>query len=188
MKMQKINFYKRNLWLILYAMLFQNGISWAATPKSTADVILKGTVVIPPCDVNSNAPIDIDFGNIPVTGPAGGGVDQTYRQVKTIPVTCTWYQGTPYVKITGTLWGGTAACIATSINGLCIDMYQGDAGQPMFAGEGANGNGYPIEQGFIGGGSASGSFTFSAAPWWDAAIATAPGSFTASATMSIIYN
>lgn len=168
-------------------LLSLNNIAWAAKSTSTSEAHVTGTIVVPPCDVNANAPMDVNFGNIPAPGPAGA--DDTYQQMRSVAILCTYYEGTPYVKLTGTVMNGTTSCIATNINGFCIEFYQGDGrGTIMEVGPGANGNGYPITTGLTGANSANGSFNFTMVPWRQSGVELATGTFTATATMSISYD
>ncbi|MFX2611800.1 fimbrial protein [Enterobacter mori] len=157
-----------------------------AASTATTEIIVSGTVTIPPCEVNSNAALDVDFGSMPLSGQTGP--DGAYQKVQSVPVVCTYYQGTPHVKLTGTVHGGTTSCIATNITDFCINFYQGEGtGTEMVVGPGANNNGYPITAGLTGANTASGAFSFTMVPNRLAANLQA-GAFNATATMSIIYN
>jgi minor pilin subunit PapF len=155
---------------------------------ATATTLLSvsGTVTVPPCNVNSNAILDVDFGSIPVSGPTGP--DAAFQQIKSVPVVCQYYEGAPHIKLTGSVQGGTTSCIATNITGFCISFYQGEGtGTEMVVGPGANNNGYPITAGLNGINTASGTFNFTMIPNRQSATLQA-GAFNATATMSIIYN
>jgi minor pilin subunit PapF len=161
-------------------------VSVQAASTATTQLIVSGTVLIPPCEVNSNAVLDVDFGSIPLSGTTGP--DAAFQQVRSVPVVCQYYQGTPHVRLTGTVQGGTTSCITTNINDFCINFFQGDGtGTEMVVGPGFNNNGYPITAGLSGANTASGTFNFTMVPNRQATTLQA-GAFNATATMSIIYN
>ncbi|HCM1965158.1 TPA: fimbrial protein [Salmonella enterica subsp. salamae serovar 56:l,v:z39] len=148
-------------------------------------VTITGEVVIPPCTVNNNQTIEVDFGNIPVTDIGNAA----FRQKKSVPVSCTYFQGTPYVKVSGSvLAGGVNNVLATSVANFGIALYQGDGtGTPMVLGSGSGNVGYPVTSG-LGTAGANNAFTFTAAPYRKAGAPDPEArAFTATASMSIIY-
>lgn len=174
------------------ATLLVSGMMLATTSASADDVIVNitGEIVTPPCTINNGGTIDVDFGDISVTDVANARNEKTLD----VPVTCVYYQGTPYVKITGTQLSGAASNIlATNISNFGIALYQGNSiGVPMVLGNGtSNGNGgyigTPLTSGLSGGNSASSTFTFTAIPYQLGAALPAAGAFSASASMSISY-
>lgn len=173
---------------LLPVSLLMTGVVLMVPGESRAvDIIvtITGEVVIPPCTVNNNQTIEVDFGNIPVTDIGNAA----FRQKKSVPVTCTYFAGTPYVKITGSqLAGAETNVLSTTVARFGIALYQGDGtGTPMKLGGWTGNVGYPVTSG-LGTAGASNTFTFTAAPY------RAPGgadpeakAFTATASMSIIY-
>lgn len=153
-------------------------------------VNITGMIVIPPCTVNNGNTIDVDFGNISVTDVAN---NQNIR-TQNVPVNCAYYQGIPYVKVTGSQLSGAATNIlATNISQFGIALYQGSGTtQPMALGNGTpdrNGGyvGSVVQSGLSGVNQANGQFTFTAVPYLLGTAFPAAGAFSASANMSIIY-
>lgn len=164
-----------------WLLLSHNGLA-AKTINQTVNIT--GTVLIPPCSVNNNATLDVDFGDVSIVDPT----NNQYLQTRQVSIACTYYQGTPHVKLTGTLFPGTSSVISTSTTDLGIEFYQGAGTDTiMMVGGGANNNGYPITAGLTGANSGSGTFTFSMRPWNNGPL-TQAGTFTAAATMSMIYD
>lgn len=163
----------------------------AAGSVSAVDVTVNitGEIVIPPCTVNNGQTIEVDFGDVPVTDVT----NSQFRQKKDVAVTCTYYQGTPYIKVTGTqLTGAGTNVLSTNISNFGIALYQGDGvGTPLVLGNGTSGGseyiGYPVTSGLSGTGTASGIFTFTAAPYKTGSAELAAGTFSATASMSITY-
>ncbi|EEE1598519.1 fimbrial protein [Salmonella enterica] len=152
-------------------------------------VNITGKIVIPPCTVNNGQSIEVDFGDVPVTDVT----NSKFRQKKDIAVTCTYYQGTPYIKMTGTqLTGAGTNVLKTNISNFGIALYQGDGvGTPLVLGNGtSNGSeyiGYRVTSGLSGTGTSSGIFTFTAAPSKTGSAELSAGAFNATASMSITY-
>ncbi|EDM5312995.1 TPA: fimbrial protein [Salmonella enterica subsp. enterica serovar Typhimurium] len=150
-------------------------------------VNITGEIVIPPCTVNNGQTIEVNFGDVPVSDVT----NSRYRQKKDVTVTCTYYQGTPYIKITGTqLTGAGTHVLRTNISNFGIALYQGDGvGTPLILGNGtSNGNeyiGYPVNSGLNG--APSGIFTFTATPFKTGSTELSAGAFSATASMSITY-
>lgn len=170
--------------LVTGAALMVSGGSQAAGTLGVT-VTITGEVVVPPCTVNNNQTIEVDFGNIPVTDLGNAA----FRQKKAVPVTCTYFQGTPYVKVAGTaLTGAGNNVLVTNVTNFGIALYQGDGtGTPMVLGGGSGNVGYPVTSG-LGSAGASNTFTFTAAPYKKPGAADLEAkAFTATASMSIIY-
>ncbi|ELG5397438.1 fimbrial protein [Salmonella enterica] len=150
-------------------------------------VNIKGEIVIPPCLVNNGQNIEIDFKEIPVSAVT----NKQYNKKTDIPVTCAYYQGVPYIKVTGAqLTGAGAHVLRTNIGNFGIALYQGDGvGTPLVLGNGtSNGReyiGFPVTRGLAG--TSSGIFTFTAAPYKAGSTELAAGVFSATANMSITY-
>ncbi|EFO1265987.1 fimbrial protein [Escherichia albertii] len=149
-------------------------------------VKITGTIQIPPCQVNDGKTIVVEFGDVSVTDVAN---ERNLRKV-TVPVKCSYAQGTAYVKVTGTQLGGNTNVLKTDIDNFGIALYQGDGtATKLILGDGKhNGQdsiGYPIQTGLSG--IESGTFTFTAIPFSDGNKELAAGAFQASANMSISY-
>ncbi|HDC1420164.1 TPA: fimbrial protein [Salmonella enterica] len=161
----------------------------AAGSVSAVDVTVNitGEIVIPPCTVNNGQIIEVNFGDIPVSDVT----NNRYRQRKDVNVICTYYQGTPYIKVTGAqLTGAASHVLKTNINNFGIALYQGDGvGTPLVLGNGtSNGNEYigsPITSGLSG--TSSGTFTFTAVPYKVGSAELSAGAFSSTASMSITY-
>lgn len=82
---------------------------------------ITGTIIIPPCQINNSNPVDVDFGNIRVSE-----LDtKEHIKVVSFPVYCPYHQGEAYVKMTGQSMTGKDNVLATNIDGLGIELYQG---------------------------------------------------------------
>ena len=156
------------------------------------NINITGEVYIPPCRINSDSAIDISFGKI-----ANFKIDgRNYSQQKTVNVQCDYYDGIPYIKVSGRLLTGASDNVlyanAEAKSGkLGIALYQGNNvidSYRLKIGIGEQGKfGYPLNQGFSESGS-SRQFTFTSVPYVignNSDLVGAP--FSASATMDIYY-
>ena len=178
------------------AMMMAGGVMLTAGSVQAVDVNLtvKGVITIPPCNVNNSGTIEVDFGNIPVTALTNGN-NAGYLKQQSVPVTCDYYQGTPYVRVTGTqLSGAGTNVLATSTSRFGIALYQGSGTSvAMTLGNGTTGVngenlGYRVQSGALSGvNQASGQFTFTAVPYQSGSTQLTAGEFTATANMSISY-
>ncbi|WP_293602433.1 fimbrial protein [Pluralibacter sp.] len=178
------------IYLLLFTVML---VSMRPVNAEDVNITITGEIVIPPCIVNNGGNIDVDFGSVSVTDVTNA------RNVKTlsVPVTCTYYQGTPYVRVRGTQLSGAASNIlATDVSRFGIALYQGTSADPsaaMMLGDGQSGSngsylGYPIQSGSLSGvNQANGQFTFTAVPFQLGSTLLAAGAFSASASMSISY-
>ncbi len=171
------------------------GIFFFGLPSVYAvDVNIKitGEIYIPPCEINSGRDINVSFGNMSLYEVDG------YKNAKTetITVRCDYYQGTPYVRVTGAqMTGGDNHVLKTSganSSALGIALYQGgsvDTAYPLRIGAGEQGQfGYKIMRGLAGENTGTGQFTFTAVPYKKYGSGTLnAGNFSATATMSISY-
>lgn len=161
-------------------------------PARAVEVNIKitGEIHIPPCKINGNdTEILVPFGRMSLYDVNG----QNNAQTKTVKVSCDYYQGTPYVRINGTVLQGAGNNVlqTTGANpsALGIALYQGsdvNTAYPLRTGAGEQ-YGYKIKRGFTGQNSASGTFTFTAVPVKYGSKALTAGTFSAMATMSISY-
>ncbi|CAD6177158.1 minor pilin subunit PapF [Escherichia coli] len=178
------------LLLILTGYVFFFGIQSA----SAVDVNIKitGEIYTPPCNINNGADINVDFGEMSLHDV--NGVNNSV--VKVVDVMCDYYQGTPYIRIDGTVLPGAADNVlkTTGVNAsiLGIALYQGEgvnASLPLKIGAGEQGiYGYKITHGLAVQNTASTRFTFTSVPYkLNSSEKLNAGEFSATATMSIAY-
>ena len=141
-------------------------------------VKITGTIQIPPCQVNDGKTIVVEFGDVSVTDVA----NERNRRKVTVPVKCSYAQGTAYVKVTGTQLGSNTNVLKTDVDNFGIALYQGDGtATKLILGDGKhNGQdsvGYPIQAGLSG--KESGTFTFTAIPFREGDKELAAGAFLA---------
>lgn len=148
---------------------------------------VSGSIYIPPCSLNGDQNIEVDFGDVPISRMS----DSSFWKKKEIKLNCTFTEGTPYIKMTGgQLSGADSHVLRTSISHFGIALYQGEGNStPLRLGDGvSNGKefiGYPITRGLSG--TSVGTFIFTAMPYRTTDIIPDVGAFTASASMTISY-
>lgn len=143
---------------------------------------ITGTIQIPPCQVNDGKTIVVDFGDVSVADVA----NERNRRKVTVPVKCSYAQGTAYVKVTGTQLSNNTNVLKTDVDNFGIALYQGDGTvTKLLLGNGPNSFGYPIQTGLSG--KENGAFTFTAIPFKEGNKDLMAGAFVASANMSITY-
>lgn len=155
---------------------------------------ITGDIYIPPCKIDNDVAVNIDFKDISLQEV--DGVQSAI--IKKLNVSCTSYQGMPYIVVSGKAMTGVIDNNVLDTEGknsgrLGIALYQGsgvDTSVPLKIGTGGSGGrssfGYPVVRGMTGNG-ASGQFTFTAVPWKKNNAALEAGEFSATATMSISY-
>ncbi|EIY4689990.1 type 1 fimbrial protein [Escherichia coli] len=62
-------------------------------------VRIYGTIIIPPCEINSGEPVNVDFGNVQEEKINS----RTYDKKIIVPVRCPYHQGDVSLTITGTV-------------------------------------------------------------------------------------
>ncbi|EGM1627835.1 fimbrial protein [Salmonella enterica] len=169
----------RNLFFVIISLsLCYSGSSIAVDFPIT----IFGNVQASPCDINNGQKIVVDFGELYTEE------DQDFP-AKTVDLTfsCISYAGSPYIKITGNSY--SEHILKTNIDKFGIALYQGKGTSvPLKIGEGnAKGGrnvGYRITNGLN-----EHTFSFTAKPVWYSEYTDEPasGSFSASATVSIVY-
>lgn len=156
------------------------------------DINITGEIYIPPCKINNNdSEIKISFNRISLYEVNG----YKNAKTKTVTVNCNYYQGTPYIRIDGTVLSGAGDNVlkTTGINAsvLGIALYQGDdvnSSYPLRIGAGEQGKyGYKITRGLTGQNITVGQFTFTAVPYKHGLGTLSTGTFSAIATMHISY-
>lgn len=98
---------------------------------SAVDINIKisGNVLIPPCDVNYGKSVEISFDNIYSDYDNSKPVSKSV----TLPVSCGYYTGTPYVKMEGPVLAGASNTVLQLNPGgggssaLGVEFYQGSA-------------------------------------------------------------
>ncbi|MDM2857124.1 fimbrial protein [Citrobacter sp. Cpo071] len=155
-------------------------------------VSIEGNIYIPPCKINDDAVVNVSFDKISLQKV--DGVQSAV--IRTLNLTCTSYQGTPYIVVSGNAMGNVADNNVLDTTGenagrLGIALYQGsgvDTSFPLKIGVGGYKGvfGYPVARGLTGNG-ASGQFTFTAVPWKGNNTVLQAKKFSATMTMSISY-
>ncbi len=184
---------KNRMRLIVSALT--GGVILLSTPVMAVDVPIKitGTIYIPPCKINNDTDFNVSFGKIALQKVDG----QNYAQSKTVEVSCEYFQGKPYIHLsggTGQLSGAPEYVLGTTGNNsstLGIALYQGDSvdpQNPLKLGAGEQGQyGYKITKGFSAVNARISNFTFTAVPYKHGNEDLNAGTFSASVTMSISY-
>lgn len=178
-------FFFTHLSLMLLFLACING--YAITHAGNVNIRVTGSVYIPACNINNGQAVEVDFGEISPTIPSS-----MKKIVKTINLSCPYYEGKPYVFVSGnTVEYDGNKLLASSMNGLAIALYQGDSDTRLEFGDGiSNGQsfiGYEVKSGISVVNTENSSFTFSAKPVVYNDKALSPGEFSASASMSINY-
>lgn len=174
--------------------LLTSGVIFITGNACALDVPVKitGTIFIPPCTINNGNKIEIDFGKISLQKVDGNN----FYQSKTLSVNCAYYQGIPYVKISGVQLPGAGENIlqtnASGVNALRlgIALYQGSGvsdSNKLMIGGGSKNYGFPITRGLTDQGAANSQFTFTAVPYKHGGDDLSAGEFKATASISIIY-
>ncbi|WP_105517667.1 fimbrial protein [Escherichia coli] len=163
-------------------------------PAGAVDINIKitGEIYIPPCIINgSDSEILVSFDKMSLYEVDG----YKNAKTKTVSVSCDYYQGTPYIRIDGTMLSGAGNNVLKTTGAnpstLGIALYQGsdvNSAYPMNIGAGEQGKfGYKIMRGLKGQNASTGQFTFTAVPYKHGAGTLNAGTFSAIATMSISY-
>lgn len=151
-----------------------------------AQVKVTGTILIPPCKVNEGEIISVKFEDVSVEDVT----NERNRRTVTVPVKCSYTQGMPYIRVTGSRLGKQPNVLATNVKNFGIALYQGDSVSTNLILGSGNFNGmeyigYPINSGLSG--KENGKFTFTVMPYKESGENIEVGSFFASANMSISY-
>lgn len=165
----------------------------ASNPQAkSVEVAIKiiAQVHIPPCKVNDDKTINVSFRKIALRKVNG----QNFAQTRTVSVSCDYYQGTPWIVVTGNQLSGAADHVlrtsGKNASRLGIALYQGsdvNSSYPLKIGVGEQGKyGYQVTRGLTGSG-ANKQFTFTAVPYKYGGSELLAGEFSATATMSINY-
>ncbi|MFG3824331.1 fimbrial protein, partial [Escherichia coli] len=171
----------------LISSTLMGGIIFLSVNAKAVDIPVKitGTVYIPPCKVKNNTDFKISFGKIALQKVDG----RNYAQSTTIEVNCEYYQGKPYILLsggTGKLSGAPDNVLKTTganSSTLGIALYQGgsvDPQKPLKLGTGETGPyGYEIRKGLSAINVQSSQFTFTSVPYKHGNTALNVGAFSA---------
>lgn len=175
---------------ILKSTLVSSLLLMAGHAIGDVQVLITGEIYNPPCEVNDNNRIVVDFEKIALQKVDGSA----YQKAVTVPVKCLYYAGTPYVMVLGTQLDGAPNNVlrtdATGVNAsrLGVALYQGNGVETgLVLGNGPSGKGYPITRGLTDVGAASSTFTLTAVPYKNGSGDLEAGFFSATASMSILY-
>lgn len=184
---------KNRMRLVLSALT--GGVMLLSAPVMAVDVPIKitGTIYIPPCKIKNDTDFKVSFGKIALQKVDG----RNYAQPTTVEVSCEYFQGKPYIRLsggTGQLSGAPDNVLNTTganPSALGIALYQGDSvdpQNPLRLGDGTQGPyGYEITKGLSAVNVQSSQFTFTAVPYKHGNTELNAGTFSASVTMSISY-
>ncbi|MUN34670.1 fimbrial protein [Escherichia coli] len=184
---------KNRMRLILSALT--GGVMLLSASVMAVDVPIKitGTIYIPPCKIKNDTDFKVSFGKIALQKVDG----QNYAQPTTVEVSCEYFQGKPYIRLsggTGQLSGAPDNVLNTTganPSALGIALYQGasvDLQNPLRLGGGEQGKyGYEIRKGLSAVNIKNSQFTFTAVPYKHGNAELKAGGFDASVTMSISY-
>ncbi|WP_157903108.1 fimbrial protein [Escherichia coli] len=89
-------------------------------------VRIYGTIIIPPCEINSGEPVNVDFGNVQEEKINS----RTYDKKIIVPVRCPYHQGDVSLTITAASIIENADVVATDIEGLGILLYEEGNNKP----------------------------------------------------------
>lgn len=156
------------------------------TLADDVNITVNVEVTVPPCVVNGGNPVEVNFGNIPVDRVN----DSQYRVVKNLTIICSYYQGLPFIKLTGnTLTNNNDGnVLATTTPNFGIALYQGEGvTNKLMIGNGASGAGYQVAKGLTNVNTANSVFTFTAVPFKSGSATLAAGEFSATASMTLSY-
>ncbi|EAM8731966.1 fimbrial protein [Salmonella enterica] len=154
-----------------------------ATKTENVTYTFIAEIVVAPCRINGNKSINIDFGELPVSDVVAGRINRK----KEISVSCSFFQGTPFIKVNGAQLAGAADnVLQTNITSFGVALYQGEGTSTPLHLNGT-GNGYPVYTGLSDPNRAESNFTFTAIPYWSGNGELPTGTFIGTATMNIIY-
>ncbi|MCU7306750.1 fimbrial protein [Escherichia albertii] len=121
---------KNRMRLVLSALT--GGVMLLSAPVMAVDVPIKitGTIYIPPCKIKNDTDFKVSFGKIALQKVDG----RNYAQPTTVEVSCEYFQGKPYIRLsggTGQLSGAPDNVLNTTganPSALGIALYQGGGG------------------------------------------------------------
>ncbi|HAL1533485.1 TPA: fimbrial protein [Escherichia coli] len=141
-------------------------------------VRIYGTIIIPPCEINSGEPVNVDFGNVQEEKINS----RTYDKKIIVPVRCPYHQGDVSLTITAASIIENADVVATDIEGLGILLYEEGNNKPLSLNNAAT-----ISTGLRGKGEEYSNFTFIASLYKYGKSKLKKGVFRATVMIDIYY-
>ncbi|HCQ3677697.1 fimbrial protein [Escherichia coli] len=141
-------------------------------------VRIYGTIIIPPCEINSGEPVNVDFGNVQEEKINS----RTYDKKIIVPVRCPYHQGDVSFTITAASIIENADVVATDIEGLGILLYEEGNNKPLSLNNAAT-----ISTGLRGKGEEYSNFTFIASLYKYGKNKLKKGVFRATVMIDIYY-
>ena len=141
-------------------------------------VRIYGTIIIPPCEINSGEPVNVDFGNVHEEKINS----RTYDKKIIVPVRCPYHQGDVSLTITAASIIENADVVATDIEGLGILLYEEGNNKPLSLNNAAT-----ISTGLRGKGEEYSNFTFIASLYKYGKNKLKKGVFRATVMIDIYY-
>ena len=141
-------------------------------------VRIYGTIIIPPCEINSGEPVNVDFGNVQEEKINS----RTYDKKIIVPVRCPYHQGDVSLTITAASIIENADVVATDIEGLGILLYEEGNNKPLSLNNAAT-----ISTGLRGKGEEYSNFTFIASLYKYGKNKIKKGVFRATVMIDIYY-
>ncbi|EHM0699403.1 TPA: fimbrial protein [Escherichia coli] len=141
-------------------------------------VRIYGTIIIPPCEINSGEPVNVDFGNVQEEKINS----RTYDKKIIVPVRCPYHQGDVSLTITAASIIENADVVATDIEGLGILLYEEGNNKPLSLNNAAT-----ISTGLRGKGEEYSNFTFIASLYKYGKNKLKKGVFRATVMIDIYY-
>ena len=141
-------------------------------------VRIYGTIIIPPCEINSGEPVNVDFGNVQEEKINS----RTYDKKIIVPVRCPYHQGDVLLTITAASIIENADVVATDIEGLGILLYEEGNNKPLSLNNAAT-----ISTGLRGKGEEYSNFTFIASLYKYGKNKLKKGVFRATVMIDIYY-
>lgn len=141
-------------------------------------VRIYGTIIIPPCEINSGEPVNVDFGNVQEEKINS----RTYDKKIIVPVRCPYHQGDVSLTITAASIIENADVVATDIEGLGVLLYEEGNNKPLSLNNAAT-----ISTGLRGKGEEYSNFTFIASLYKYGKNKLKKGVFRATVMIDIYY-
>lgn len=161
--------------------LFISLLLTSVTVLADVQINIRGNVFVPPCTINNGQNIVVDFGNVDPGKVSTDPQNTSQGKVaKTINISCPYNSGNPWIKVTGRVDNNS---LMTDMTNLRIALYQGNnTSTRLTLGEGS-GSGYRVTAGLD---TTTSTFTFMSVLFRNGELNG--GAFSATASMSMIYN
>lgn len=163
----------RNFIFLFVLFTFVNSVRAVDVPMR-----IYGTIIIPPCEINSGEPVNVDFGNVQEEKINS----RTYDKKIIVPVRCPYHQGDVSLTITAASIIENADVVATDIEGLGILLYEEGNNKPLSLNNAAT-----ISTGLRGKGEEYSNFTFIASLYKYGKNKLKKGVFRATVMIDIYY-